>query len=150
RSTRSFVESFAPGTAQLIGSVIKVKASMSAQEYRESGRVVLAINVSDLVTYPVERPGDPGVWMRVVADVYGFFAFAHWDRPTGPLEPWGQTIVANSGIQCPMTDGWVHPVYPSLQAVPASGPVDSKGPYTPVSVAPSAVPSSVPTSGTAC
>jgi len=150
RSTRSFVESFAPGTAQLIGSVIKVKATMSAQEYHEAGRVVLAINVSDLVAYPVERPGHPSVWMRVVADVYGFVAFAHWDSPSGPLQPWGQTIVANSGIQCPMTDGWVHPVYPSLQAAPASGVPATNGPYTPVSAAPSAVPTAVPTSGTAC
>jgi hypothetical protein len=149
RSSRSYVESFAPGTAQLIGSVIKVKGSMSAQTYRQSGMLVLAINVSDLVTYPIERPGQPGTWMRVVADVYGFFAFAHWDNQSGSLQPWEQTIVANSGVQCPMTDGWVHPVYPSLGAVPASGS-DGGNPYTPISVAPSALPTAVPTKSSAC
>ena len=149
RSTRSYVESFAPGTAQLIGQVIKVKASMSAQAYRESGMLVLAINVTELATYPVERPGDPSAWMRVVADVYGYFSFAHWDNQSGPLQPWDQTVIGNSGVQCPMTDGWVHPAYPSLQAVPASGP-DGGNPYTPVSAAPSALPTAVPTSGSAC
>ena len=149
RSSRSYVESFAPGTAELIGSVIKVKASMSAQTYRQSGLLVLAIKVSDLATYPIERPGDPSTWMRVVADVYGSFSFAHWDSQSGPLQPWDQTVVANSGIQCPMTDGWVHPDYPSLQAVPAPGQ-DGGNPYTPITTAPSAVPTAVPTSGSAC
>jgi hypothetical protein len=149
RSTRSYVESFAPGTAQLIGSVIKVKASMSAQTYRESGMLVLAIKVSDLTTYPIERPGHPGTWMRVVADVFGFFSFAHWDNQSGSLQPWDQTIVANTGVECPMTDGWVHPVYPSMRTIPASGP-DGGNPYTPVSAAPSALPTAVPTNGSAC
>jgi len=149
RSSRSYVESFAPGTAELIGSVIKVKASMSAQTYRQSGMLVLGIRVSDLATYPIERPGDPSTWMRVVADVYGSFSFAHWDNQSGPLQPWDQTVVANSGIQCPMTDGWVHPEYPSLQAVPAPGQ-DGGNPYTPITTAPSAVPTAVPTSGSAC
>lgn len=149
RSTRSFVESFAPGTARLIGSVIKVKASMSAQTYHESGMLVLAVNVSELATYPIERPGDPGTWMRVVADVYGFFSFGHWDSQSGSLQPWEQTIVGNSGVQCPMTDGWLHPDYPSLQVLPAPGTAGGN-PYTPVSVVPSAIPTTLPTSGSAC
>ena len=121
RSSRSYVESFAPGTAELIGSVIKVKASMSAQTFGQSGMVVLDIKVSDLATYPIERPGDPSTWMRVVADVYGSFSFAHWDNQSGPLQPWDQTIVANSGVQCPMTDGWVHPEYPACRPFPHRG-----------------------------
>jgi hypothetical protein len=121
----------------------------SAQTFRQSGMEVLAIKVSDLATYPIERPGDPSTWMRVVADVYGFFSFAHWDNHSGPLQPWNQTIVANSGAQCPMTDGWVHPDYPSLQAVPAPGQ-DGGNPYTPISTAPSALPTAVATSGSAC
>jgi hypothetical protein len=149
RSSRSYVESFAPGTAELIGQVIKVKASMRAQTYRQSGMLVLAVNVSELATYPIERPGDPSTWMRVVADVYGFFSFAHWDNQSGSLQPWEQTIVANSGVQCPMTDGWLHPAYPSLRAVPAPGH-DGGSPYTPVSAAPGALPTAVPASGSAC
>ena len=88
RSSRSYVESFAPGTAELIGSVIKVKASISAQTYRQSGMLVLAVNVNDLATYPIERPGDASTWMQVVADVYGFFSFAHWDNQSRPPQPW--------------------------------------------------------------
>jgi hypothetical protein len=149
RSSRSYVESFAPGTAELIGQVIKVKASMRAQTYRQSGMLVLAINVSELATYPIERPGDPSTWMRVVADVFGFFSFAHWDNQSGSLQPWEQTIVANSGVQCPMTDGWVHPAYPSLRVVPAPGN-DGGSPYTPVSAAPGALPTAVPANGSAC
>ena len=141
---------FASGTAELIGSVIKVKASMSAQTFGQSGMVVLDIKVSDLATYPIERPGDPGTWMRVVADVYGSFSFAHWDNqsrapaalgPDDRREQWR-----------PVPDD--RRVGPSRIPQPAgrsrTGAGTGGNPYTPISTAPSALPTAVATSGSAC
>jgi hypothetical protein len=124
-STRKWVASFYPGSAEFIGSTIKVHGAMSAQTAHESGGTVLAVEVNYTFVYAVEPPGDPSDWMRVLDHQYGSFDFAQWDDPGGPLEPWDQTIIGNAGIQCGTTDGYIHPDYPSERtATPAeSGPV---------------------------
>ncbi len=129
RSTRKMVMSFAPGTAELVGSVIKVHGTMSATTVHESGAVVLAINVDYTAVYPVEHPGQPGDWMRVLAHQFGFYAFAPWDSPSGPLQPWDQTVIGHAGGRCGMTDGYVHPDYPSMRYLP--GPTQSGTPVNP-------------------
>ena len=141
-STRRWVVSFAPGSAELIGSVLKVHGGMTAQAIHESGTVVLAINVDYIVTYPIEPPGQPSDWMRVVAHQYGLFAFAPWDDPGGPLEPWDQTIVGTAGDQCGSTDGYLHPDYPSLRLTPgaAGTPGPTVNPYAPPTREPSGSP----------
>jgi hypothetical protein len=141
-STRRWVVSFAPGSAELIGSVIKVHGTMTAQAVRQSGTVVLAVNVDYLVTYPIEPPGYPNDWMRIDAHQYGSFAFAPWDDPGGALEPWDQTIIGTAGNQCGSTDGYLHPDYPSLRSTPgAQGtPGPSINPYAPPTQEPSGSP----------
>lgn len=130
-STRKWVASFAPGSAELIGNVIKAHGVMSAQTAREAGGVVLAINVNYLFAYAVEPPGNPGDWMRVIDHQYGTVAFAQWDDPGGPIEAWDQTIIGNAGIQCGTKDGYIHPAYPSernsgaSQSGPAVNPFSS-------------------------
>lgn len=123
-STRKWVASFAPGSAQFIGNVIKAHGTMSAQTEHEAGATVLAINVNYLFAYAVEPPGNPDDWMRVIDHQYGSFAFAHWDEPNGQLEAFDQTIIGNAGIQCGTTDGYIHPDYPSQRTSGAteSGP----------------------------
>jgi hypothetical protein len=124
-STRKWVASFFPGSAAFIGNVIKVHGAMSAHTAHESGRTVLAIRVNYIFAYAVEPPGNPSDWMRVVDHQYGSFDFAQWDDPGGALEPWDQTLIGNAGGQCGVTDGYIHPDYPS-ERTPAptqSGPV---------------------------
>jgi len=126
-STRKWVASFAPGSAQLIGNVIKVHGTMSARTVAESGTVVLAVEVNYLFVYAIEPPHDPSDWMRVVDHDYGSIDFARWDgssAPGGALEPWDQTIIGNAGIQCGTDDGYIHPEYPSDRSIDVrqSGP----------------------------
>jgi hypothetical protein len=73
-STRAWVTSFAPGTTRLIGNVIKVHGTMSTQTEASpnlSGGEALDIVVNYRFVYPVEPPGSPDAWMRVVGIVTG-------------------------------------------------------------------------------
>lgn len=134
-STRTWVTSFAPGSADLIGSVFKVHGSMSAQAVHESGTIALAINVNYIFAYPIEPPGQPSDWMRVLAHQYGAVDFAPWDDPGGPLEAWYQGIDGSAGGMCGINDGYIHPDYPSDRAVPEpSG--SAINPYSPPTASP--------------
>jgi len=129
-STRKWVASFAPGSAQFIGNVIKAHGTMSAQTAHEANGTVLAVQVNYLFAYAVEPPGQPDDWMRVIDHQYGSFDFAHWDTPSGPLEPWDQTIIGNAGIQCGTTDGYIHPAYPSERSSGATESGPAVNPYS--------------------
>jgi hypothetical protein len=141
-STRKWVASFAPGSAELIGNVIKAHGVMSAQTVREAGGVVLAIKVNYLFGYAVEPPGNPDDWMRVIDHQYGTVTFAQWDDPGGPLEPWDQTIIGNAGIQCGTQDGYIHPAYPSERISGASQSGPAVNPFSSAT--------SVPSGGAVC
>jgi len=130
-STRKWVASFAPGSAELIGNVIKVHGTMTARTVRESGTVVLAIDVNYLFAYAVQPPHDPTDWTRVVDHVYGSIDFARWDDPAGPLEPWDQAVIGNAGIQCGSDDGYIHPDYPSDRSVDVRQSGAAIDPYSP-------------------
>jgi hypothetical protein len=143
RSTRAWVASFAPGTTSLVGSVIKVHGTMSAGVAQDSGREVLRIHLDYVFVYPVEPPGVPADWMRVVDRNYGDVDFATWDDPGGALEPflylWNGGGTA--GVRCDVNDGFIHPGFPSgpgSKVKPSGTPVD---PYDQ---------SSPPPTGTAC
>jgi len=129
-STRKWVASFAPGSAELIGNVIKVHGTMSARAVRESGTVVLAIEVNYIFGYAIEPPHHPADWMRLVDHQYGSIDFAPWDDPGGALEPWDRTIIGNAGVQCGITDGYIHPDYPSDRSVGARESGTAIHPYS--------------------
>lgn len=113
-STRSWVASFAPGTAQLDGGVIKVSGTMDAVAVAESGRQVLRVEVNYAFVYAVEPPHNTTDWIRVVTRQSGSVDFARWDDPRGALEPWDKTVVDPvSGVACGPADGYIHPAYPS-------------------------------------
>lgn len=135
-STRKWVTSFFPGSTEFIGNVIKVHGTMSAHIADEAGSTVLAIQVNYLFDYAVEPPGEPGDWMRVLSHDFGSFDFAQWDDPGGPLEPWDQTVNGSAGGQCGVTDGYIHPDYPSerTNGPGSSGPAIN--PYSPATSVP--------------
>jgi hypothetical protein len=135
-STRKWVASFAPGSAKLIGNVIKVHGTMSARTLAESGRVVLAIEVNYVFAYAIERPHDPTDWMRLLDHQYGSIDFAAWDAPGGALEPWDRTIIGNAGAQCGTTDGYIHPDYPRDRSADARESGGALNPYSTATSAP--------------
>ena len=119
-STRSWVASFAPGTVQLDGGVIKVSGTMDAVAVTESGRQVLRVEVSYSFVYAVEPLHNTTDWSRVVTRQYGSVDFARWDDPHGALEPWDKTVVDPlSGVACGPADGYIHPAYPSNGSISA-------------------------------
>ena len=125
-STRQWVTSFAPGSAKLIGSVIKVRGTMSAKSVYVSDTTALAITVNYLFVYAIERPGNATEWTRLVTHRDGNFDFAAWQDPGGRLTAWDLTSGNQAGAECGGTDGYVYPDYPSGQRIgaqpSASGP----------------------------
>jgi hypothetical protein len=132
RSTRGWVASFAPGSTKLIGSVIKVHGTMSAGIGQVNGHEVLRIHLDYVFVYPVEPPGLPADWMRIVDRNYGNVEFATWDDPGGALEAfliqWNEGGTA--GARCDVNDGFIHPQFPNG---PASKVKPSGTPVNPYS-----------------
>ena len=132
RSSRAQVFSFAPGSSQIAGSVIKVHGRMWAEQVSVNGQPVLRIRTSYLFVYPVERPGDAATLIRVVTQNYAAVEFGQWDDPGGALEPWlyrwpgGGTAAG----RCDVADGFVHPAFPNgpPETIAPSGP--PKDPYS--------------------
>ena len=113
-STRAWVASFAPGSADLVGSVIKVHGTMSARAATSGGSKVLDVDVNYRFVYVVEPPGDPQDWMRIVGQVSGYIEFFNRQDPAGPLQPWiVSAYPSEAGAQCATTDGFIHPDYSS-------------------------------------
>ena len=113
-STRVWVASFAPGSADLVGSEIKVHGTMSARAATTGGSKVLDVDVNYRFVYVVEPPGKPQDWMRIVGQVSGYIEFFNRQDPAGPLQPWiVSAYPSEAGAQCATTDGFIHPDYPS-------------------------------------
>jgi hypothetical protein len=129
------VVSFAPGSTQLIGSVIKVHGTMHAQAATNGGSPVLDIYVDYLFTYAAEPPHHPEDWMRLVSEAAWDVSFGDWQGAATPFEPWFSTHGDDgvAGNSCGNKDGYVHPAWPSTRdAVPSSsGSGASLNPYAP-------------------
>jgi hypothetical protein len=123
-STRALVTSFAPGSARFIGTVIKVYGTMNARATVDQGRKVLAVEVDYRFVYPVEPPGAPTDWMRVVGEISGPVEFGNWDQASSPFQPWVLFSNGTAGARCDSSDGYVHPDYPNSapDKVKPSGP----------------------------
>jgi len=114
RSTRGWVTSFAPGSTQLVGNVIKVHGSMLAVAAHSGSLPVLRIRADYLFVYAVERPGNSGTLMRIVARDVVDVDFAAYTDPGGPLEPWWLSQGGgDAGARCDVNDGFVHPQFPN-------------------------------------
>jgi hypothetical protein len=124
-STRYWVFSFAPGSTALIGSVIKVHGTMSARASTYSGYKVVEVDVSYRFVYPVEPPGAPADWMRVVGAIYGPIYFSDFTRTGTSLQPWVHYFTDRAGGRCDVTDGYLHPDF-------ANGPPDNPAASGPV------------------
>jgi hypothetical protein len=128
RSTRGWVSSFAPGSTQLVGTVIKVHGILRARPAVLSRRHVLQVHADYLFVYPVQQPGQRSTLMRIVQRVTVDVDFAQWNDPGGPLEPWWYPVGASTaGASCDVYDGFIHPAFPSgppEKVKPAGPPVN--------------------------
>jgi len=128
KSTRGWVVSFAPGTSQLVGNVIKVHGSMRASVGPDGSLRVLRIHVDFLFVYAAEQPGVPSTLMRLVSRDYGYVFFYPFTGPGAPLEPWWQVLASGvAGSRCDVNDGFVHPGFrsgPPDKVPPTGAPVN--------------------------
>jgi hypothetical protein len=135
RSTRTWVTSFAPGTTQLVGNVIKVHGAMEAGTGVNGGLHALRIHVNYLFVYAVEEPDNPLTLMRIVRQEVGDIDFAAYDDPGGPLEPWWLVGEGTAGARCDINDGFVHPEFsngPPDKVRPTGAPVNPYSQSKPV------------------
>lgn len=131
QSSRSMIMSFRPGTAQLIGSVIKVHGTMQAKADKQNGNF-LDIDFDYDFVYPVERPNQPDSAVRVVDQVAWTLVFGDWAGEATAFEPGirGTDESSISGVLCETTDGYYDPAYPAQDAAasttvtPSGKPVD--------------------------
>ena len=127
-STRSWIMQFAPGTATLIGSAIKMHGTMSAVATKDSGGYpILQVKIDYLVVYAIEPPNKPADWMRVVSQFYGTVDFGSWQDADTPFEPWWNAAPSTAGALCGTRDGFNHPDYPNANSggvAPSGAPVN--------------------------
>jgi hypothetical protein len=135
-STRGIITSFAPGSTQLIGSVIKVTGTMSARPGYANGRKALIIEVNYRFVYPVQPPSAPTDWTKIVTQLHGSVDFGYWDPALPGLMPWEYFEAFQAGARCDTSDGYVHPQYadgPPDAVQPSGVPID---PYATSTAAP--------------
>jgi hypothetical protein len=125
RNTRNWLTSFAPGSTQFDGKVIKVHGTMRAALGHNGAFRVLKVHADYLFVYAVERPGQPATLMRIVVRDVVDVDFAEYTDPGGPLQPWWTTHGGGAaGARCDVHDGFVHPQFPNAtpDKVRPSGP----------------------------
>jgi hypothetical protein len=134
RSTRVWVTSFYPGSADFVGTVIKVHGDpMTASVIEYAGMKVLRIVANYLFVYAVQQPGAPADRARVTTHVQMTVYFARWTDRSGPLQPWVASVSAShAGALCGQTDGFVHPQFSRPGAVTPAGPADPYDLGTPI------------------
>ncbi len=113
RSTRGWVTSFAPGTTEFVGPIIKVHGWMTSGTVRQHGNSVLRVVANYLFVYPVQQPRYASTRMRIVQHAVVTVDFAQWNDPGGPLEAWIYDVQGGAaGARCDVNDGFVHPAFP--------------------------------------
>jgi hypothetical protein len=125
KRTRWLLVTFAPRTAQLVGTTIKVHGHMEARPATHDGVHGVGVGFDYLFVYPVQRPGAPGTLERLVARVSGeaFYYLRHGVMHTS-TEDWS---VAPTPARCDVRDGFIHPAYgdsPPEKKAAAGRPVD--------------------------
>jgi hypothetical protein len=122
---RRWVVSFAPGTAELSGTVVKVHGETTLTAATRQGNRGVLITVNYLFVYPVHEPGRPGSTVRVISHLRG--EVFHYRDATGErtwLWTWG---ASHTNVRCDVKDDYVHPFYAdsSLDKVgPSGAPID--------------------------
>jgi hypothetical protein len=134
RDTRNWVASFAPGSVQFNGNVIKVHGTMHARTASDQGRQVLRVRLDYLFVYAVVRPSPPLARTRVVLRDTGWIEFGHLTRLTGQLQPWWSVTGGATPTPCGGSGGFLNVVFPGTSpggTPPSGAPVDPYNQYVP-------------------
>ncbi|MBG0830609.1 hypothetical protein HS041_22865 [Planomonospora sp. ID67723] len=123
KNTRAWVFSFAPGTTELVGDVVKVEAKLVPEAAKdENGDPELRVNCEARFVYAVRPAGKAAPIVRVMA--YAKARHQFWrDEPEGELRHWeGESEdMWAAGTVCGSPDGFHRPAFSGESG---SGPVD--------------------------
>ncbi|WP_067455008.1 SCO2583/SCO2584 N-terminal domain-containing protein [Actinomadura macra] len=130
RNTRSWLTSFAAGTAEQAATTVKVHGTVTAAKARDRGTAGVTVKADHLFVYAIRRPGRLDSTMReVVRRVTEVFVH----REDGAVKLWvtsTQNSAAPSG--CDFGDDFIHPEYPGGSGAPPTArpmdPYDQSGP----------------------
>ncbi|MEV4243630.1 hypothetical protein AB0J63_09490 [Streptosporangium canum] len=113
KNTRAWVTSFAPGSAELVGDVVKVQGKLTAESGAdEDDRPELWVNYEARFVYALRPAGKDGPIVRVMVFVKARHEF--WrDEPGARLRNWDgdSTEFWSAGTECDSPDGFLRPDY---------------------------------------
>ncbi|MFF5208114.1 hypothetical protein [Streptosporangium sp. NPDC000396] len=130
KNTRLWVTSFAPGSTELVGDVVKVQGEMAAEPGKdENGRPELWVNYEARFVYALRPAGRTSPVVRVMVFVKARHEF--WrDEPGARLRHWdGESAESwSAGAECDSPDGFLRPDYAGRGggSGPADDPYDDK------------------------
>jgi hypothetical protein len=125
-STRNEVATMVPGSAELVGGIIKVHGTMTITPAKREGQRGLDVKVDYLFVYPIQRPRQSSTLLRLVARLTGTqFYFQQGGHARTWLEDdWGTSATP---ARCDTHDGFIHPDFDSTTpdtAQPSGPPLD--------------------------
>lgn len=125
KRTRWWLVTFAPHTAGLVGTTIKVNGQMSAHPATEQGVRGVGVRFDYLFVYPIERPGAPRTLERLVARVSGeLFYYLSSGALHRHTDDWS---VSPTPARCDVRDGFIHPAFDDSapeKVAPSGTPMD--------------------------
>lgn len=123
---RSWMSMFAPGTAEQVGTVIKVHGSVRADKATRQGNKGVLVKSDHNFVYAVQKPGKPDTLMRVVVRrTHEIFVY----REDGKVTYWQyESGRSPAPAECDSKDGYIRPSYPEdrggRDVQPSGEPVD--------------------------
>ncbi|MFP3962076.1 hypothetical protein SMC26_07075 [Actinomadura fulvescens] len=123
---RTWMSMFAPGTAEQLGTVIKVRGTVKADRATRQDRKGVLVKSDHNFVYAVHKPGRPDTFMRVVVRrTHEIFIY----REDGKVTFWQyQSGRSPAPAKCDTKDGYIHPSYRDDRGAdgtnPSGAPVD--------------------------
>ncbi|MFB4264466.1 hypothetical protein [Nonomuraea sp. GTA35] len=109
KSTRGWVTSFAPRTAEQASDVIKVHGATKLSSFRKNGRAGAELRTNYIVVHAVQRPGQPHTAIRLVTHHRGtVLVYREAGKVVTWIEEWGASATP---ARCDVRDAYIHPHY---------------------------------------
>ncbi|MEV4168987.1 hypothetical protein [Nonomuraea sp. NPDC049709] len=109
QTTRGWVTSIAPKTAELASDVIKVHGRTKLSSFKQDGRTGAKLETNYIVVYAIQRPGQAETLTRLVKHERGSVLVY---REGGEVVVWIQDGGGSvTPARCDVEDGYIHPFY---------------------------------------
>ncbi|MFB4274745.1 MULTISPECIES: hypothetical protein [unclassified Nonomuraea] len=109
KTTRGWVTSFAPKTAELVSDVIKVHGRTKLSSFKKDGRTGAKLETNYIVVYAIQRPGQAETLTRLVKHQRGSaLVYREAGETVVWIQKWGGSTTP---ARCDVNDGYIHPFY---------------------------------------